>query len=78
MDLAFDRQHIWHPYTSTLTPLTCYPVVGAEGVLLEMEDGKRVIDGMSSWWSTIHGYNQNLWKAKFLGFDCSEDTRKSI
>ena len=57
MDLAFDRQHIWHPYTSTLTPLTCYPVVGAEGVLLEMEDGKRVIDGMSSWWSTIHGYN---------------------
>lgn len=57
MDLAFDRQHIWHPYTSTLTPLTCYPVVGAEGVYLEMEDGKRVIDGMSSWWSTIHGYN---------------------
>lgn len=57
MDLAFDRQHIWHPYTSTLTPLTCYPVVRAEGVLLEMEDGKRVIDGMSSWWSTIHGYN---------------------
>ncbi|HDY7457797.1 TPA: adenosylmethionine--8-amino-7-oxononanoate transaminase [Vibrio vulnificus] len=57
MDLAFDRQHIWHPYTSTLTPLTCYPVVAAEGVYLEFEDGSKVIDGMSSWWSTIHGYN---------------------
>ncbi|MBW3694633.1 adenosylmethionine--8-amino-7-oxononanoate transaminase [Vibrio sp. T187] len=57
MDLAFDRQHIWHPYTSTLTPLTCYPVTQAEGVHLQLEDGTRIIDGMSSWWSTIHGYN---------------------
>ncbi len=57
MDLAFDRQHIWHPYTSTLTPLTCYPVTNADGVCLELEGGKRIIDGMSSWWSTIHGYN---------------------
>lgn len=57
MDLAFDRQHIWHPYTSTLTPLTCYPVTNADGVYLELEGGKRIIDGMSSWWSTIHGYN---------------------
>ncbi len=57
MDLAFDRQHIWHPYTSTLSPLTCYPVVSAKGVYLELEDGSQLIDGMSSWWSTIHGYN---------------------
>ncbi|WP_299686502.1 adenosylmethionine--8-amino-7-oxononanoate transaminase [uncultured Vibrio sp.] len=57
MDLAFDRQHIWHPYTSTLSPLTCYPITQAEGVYLELEGGKRIIDGMSSWWSTIHGYN---------------------
>lgn len=60
MDLSFDRQHIWHPYTSTLTPLTCFPVIGAEGVYLELEDGTRLIDGMSSWWSTIHGYNHPL------------------
>ncbi|MBR9874703.1 MAG: adenosylmethionine--8-amino-7-oxononanoate transaminase [Vibrionaceae bacterium] len=57
MDLAFDRQHIWHPYTSTLTPLTCYPVASAHGVYISLEDGTHLVDGMSSWWSTIHGYN---------------------
>lgn len=57
MDLAFDRQHIWHPYTSTLTPLTCYPVASANGVHIKLEDGTELVDGMSSWWSTIHGYN---------------------
>ncbi|MCS0449927.1 adenosylmethionine--8-amino-7-oxononanoate transaminase [Vibrio diabolicus] len=57
MDLAFDRQHIWHPYTSTLTPLTCYPVASANGVHIRLEDGTELVDGMSSWWSTIHGYN---------------------
>ncbi|MGF1721267.1 adenosylmethionine--8-amino-7-oxononanoate transaminase [Vibrio kyushuensis] len=57
MDLDFDKNHIWHPYTSTIKPLTCYPVVGAQGVHLELENGTKLIDGMSSWWSTIHGYN---------------------
>ncbi|MDF4351167.1 adenosylmethionine--8-amino-7-oxononanoate transaminase [Vibrio parahaemolyticus] len=57
MDLAFDRQHIWHPYTSTLTPLTCYPMASANGVYIKLEDGTELVDGMSSWWSTIHGYN---------------------
>ncbi|AVF74070.1 adenosylmethionine--8-amino-7-oxononanoate transaminase [Vibrio alginolyticus] len=57
MDLAFDRQHIWHPYTSTLTPLTCYPVASANGVHIKLEDDTELVDGMSSWWSTIHGYN---------------------
>ena len=57
MDLDFDRRHIWHPYTSTLTPLTCYPIASAQGVYLELESGKQLVDGMSSWWSAIHGYN---------------------
>ncbi|PSW21545.1 adenosylmethionine--8-amino-7-oxononanoate transaminase [Photobacterium sanctipauli] len=57
MDLVFDQQHVWHPYTSTLNPLPCYPVESAQGVYLKLEDGREIIDGMSSWWSTIHGYN---------------------
>ncbi|EGQ9701894.1 adenosylmethionine--8-amino-7-oxononanoate transaminase [Vibrio parahaemolyticus] len=57
MDLAFDHHHIWHPYTSTLTPMTCYPVASANGVHIKLEDGTELVDGMSSWWSTIHGYN---------------------
>lgn len=60
IDCDFDRQHIWHPYTSTLEPLTCYPVEKAQGVELHLETGEKLIDGMSSWWSTIHGYNHPL------------------
>lgn len=56
-DLAFDRDHIWHPYTSMSEPLPVWPVVAAEGTSLELADGRRLVDGMSSWWATIHGYN---------------------
>ncbi|MDA3781310.1 MAG: adenosylmethionine--8-amino-7-oxononanoate transaminase [Bacteroidales bacterium] len=55
--LEYDKQHIWHPYTSTTKPLACYEVKRANGVYLELADGRQIIDGMSSWWATIHGYN---------------------
>lgn len=57
IDLDFDSAHIWHPYTSMSEPLPCYPVVSAEGVKLQLEDGRELIDGMSSWWAVLHGYN---------------------
>ena len=56
-DLAFDSRHIWHPYTSMTAPLPVYPVVSAEGCELQLASGERLVDGMSSWWAAIHGYN---------------------
>jgi adenosylmethionine-8-amino-7-oxononanoate aminotransferase len=54
--LAYDREHVWHPYTSMTEPTPVRLVESASGVRLRMADGAQLVDGMSSWWAAIHGY----------------------
>jgi adenosylmethionine-8-amino-7-oxononanoate aminotransferase len=55
--LDIDKTHIWHPYSAMNSDLPVYPVASADGVRLKLTDGRELIDGMSSWWCAIHGYN---------------------
>ena len=53
----FDREHIWHPYTSALKPLYAREAVSTRGARIRLRDGRELVDGMASWWCAIHGYN---------------------
>src|SRR4028119_1348822 len=53
---AYDREHLWHPYTSATDPAPARTVLSAHGVRLRLDDGREVVDAMSSWWCAIHGY----------------------
>jgi adenosylmethionine---8-amino-7-oxononanoate aminotransferase len=52
-----DQRHVWHPYAAMPNPLPCFVVQSASGCQLNLLDGRTLIDGMSSWWACIHGYN---------------------
>ena len=55
--LDIDKAHVWHPYSAMGSDSPVYPVASADGVRLKLTDGRELIDGMSSWWCAIHGYN---------------------
>jgi adenosylmethionine-8-amino-7-oxononanoate aminotransferase len=62
-----DRAVVWHPYTQMLTAPAPLPVVRAEGVWLYSEDGRRILDGISSWWVNIHGHSHPKLNAALAG-----------
>lgn len=57
--LAFDKAHIWHPYSSMNSNQIILPVLCAKGCKLTLADEQetQLIDGISSWWCMIHGYS---------------------
>ena len=56
--IEYDKKHVWHPYSRAIDPPTPYLVEKAVGCKLTLANGVTLIDGMSSWWSVIHGYNR--------------------
>ncbi|MGO2226090.1 MAG: adenosylmethionine--8-amino-7-oxononanoate transaminase [Psychrobacter celer] len=59
----FDHQHLWHPYASLPPTYPNIVIDHAEGIYIVTQDGTRLIDGMSSWWASVHGYNHPVLNA---------------
>lgn len=55
--LQFDQEHLWHPYAKMPNPVPAIGVQSTQGSKITLADGRKVVDGMSSWWAAIHGYN---------------------
>ena len=55
-----DQEHVWHPYAAMPATVPCFPVKSASGCQIELMDGTTLVDGMSSWWACIHGYNHPI------------------
>jgi len=52
-----DQRHLWHPYTQMMLAPPPLPIVRGQGVYLYTEDGRKILDGISSWWVNIHGHS---------------------
>jgi adenosylmethionine-8-amino-7-oxononanoate aminotransferase len=65
--LGYDREHVWHPYSSMVSPSPVLLIESADGVRLTTSDGRRLIDAMSSWWCAIHGYRHSVLDAALQG-----------
>ncbi len=61
--LAIDKRHVWHPYSRAHSDHPIFPVASAQGAYITLTSGEVLFDGMSSWWSTIHGYNHPVLNA---------------
>lgn len=58
--------NVWLPYTQMQTAEDALPVVGTDGVMIELADGRTLIDGIASWWTACHGYNNPLMQEKMI------------
>jgi len=55
--IEFDQRHVWHPYAKTPNPIAAIGVKKTQGSIITLADDREVVDGMSSWWAAVHGYN---------------------